>query len=137
MQHSGNVQHRFVQYALCAHIVNCQLLVQRGLLDLCQKSLPHVVLLATARQLATPAFATWRSPAGESEIQKRGGETWRSLSKFPRITDISGCIKYCRALLFQSWRRPKRQAFPSHGTSYGDTGDAPKSLHTPTTGGSN
>ena len=53
-----------------------------------------LVLLATARQLATPAFATWRSPAGESEIQKRCGETWRSLSKFPRITDIDGCIKY-------------------------------------------
>ena len=52
------------------------------------------MLLASARQLATPAFATWRSPAGESEIQKWGGETWRSLSKFPRITDIDGCIKY-------------------------------------------
>ena len=47
-----------------------------------------LVLLATARQLATPAFATWRSPAGESEIQKRRGETWRSLSKLPRITEV-------------------------------------------------
>ena len=35
---------------------------------------PRVVLLATARQLATPGFASRRSPAGESKNQKRGGE---------------------------------------------------------------
>ena len=41
-----------------------------------------------------PAFATWQSSNGESEIQKRGGETWASLSNFPRITEVYGCIKY-------------------------------------------
>ncbi|KIJ97140.1 hypothetical protein K443DRAFT_632658, partial [Laccaria amethystina LaAM-08-1] len=34
------------------------------------------------------------SPAGESKNQKRGGETWRGLSKFRRITDVYGRKKY-------------------------------------------
>jgi len=38
---------------------------------------PRVVLLATARQLATPGFASRRSPAGETKILTMGGETWR------------------------------------------------------------
>jgi len=47
----------------------------------------QLVLLATPRQLAMPGFSSQRSPAGKSKNEKRGGETWRSLPKFQRITD--------------------------------------------------
>ncbi|KAF8971174.1 hypothetical protein BDZ97DRAFT_2071426 [Flammula alnicola] len=46
------------------------------------RRISQVVMLAQPRHLATPGLATRRSPGGDQEFQKWGGERWREVLHF-------------------------------------------------------